>query len=64
MYDNLKDWFEDQKESIKDEYGYEHDHFVPMVINISNKSVEMQFNGFSLGLYPDGTYLIIDTTGG
>lgn len=63
-YNNLEEWFQDQIKIIKDQYGYDQKYFTPLAINISNTHIQMLFNGFELILYPDSTYVLIDTTGG
>ena len=64
QYNNLNAWFSDQVVEIKDKYGYMQKHFIPMARGVSDKKVSMLFCGVELTLYPDGTYILSDTTGG
>lgn len=61
---NLKEILENQIEEIKDKYGFMQKHFTPLVIDITKDSVTMLFCGIEFILKSDGTYLVIDTTGG
>lgn len=57
---DLKKWFKDQVVETKNK----HKAFDPFVTKLEKEEVVMLFNGMELILESDGTYILIDTTGG
>lgn len=51
-------------EQTKDLCMSAHKDFVPLPILHNDEVLYLQFWGWSLNLYPDGTYMVEDTEGG